>query len=70
MYLHIERQRALNGRNILCTGAYLACRLDKRLFVYIILDIDLIRCPMNIIWLYKRLWAGSKISNQSQLLLY
>lgn len=28
------------------------------------------RWPMNIIWLYKRLRAASKISNQSQLLLY
>ena len=31
MYLHIEWQRALNG-SAFCTGAYLACRLDKRLF--------------------------------------
>ena len=34
MYLHIEWQRALNG-SAFCTGAYLACRLDKRLFFYI-----------------------------------
>ena len=35
MYLHIEWQRALNALPFSCTGAYLACRLDKRLFFYI-----------------------------------
>ena len=35
MYLHIEWQRALNGSAFFCTGAYLACRFDKRLFFYI-----------------------------------
>ena len=36
MYLHIEWQRALNALPFQsCTGAYLACRLDKRLFFYI-----------------------------------